>query len=154
MAKPKLKIYLDTSVPSIYFDQRDMRLHKITRIFWPKLTKYDVFISEVVLEEINKTPDKTRQGEMENLVKNFGLLRRNREVNRLADVYIKNKLMPAKYEADAVHIALATHFQANILISWNMRHIVRYKTQTQVEAINKTQGYLKNLSIITPEQFL
>lgn len=57
MAK-RLKIYLDTSVPNAYFDKRNSLRKEITRSFWRRLDEYEVFISNLVLEEINDIGDK------------------------------------------------------------------------------------------------
>ncbi|MBI3990125.1 MAG: hypothetical protein HY347_10980 [candidate division NC10 bacterium] len=67
MVKPKL--YLDTSVPSAYFDPRAPDRQRLTRQFWSdRLSDFDPVISTVVLKEIGDTPDPKRRKEIENLV--------------------------------------------------------------------------------------
>ena len=45
-----LKLYLDTSIPNGYFDPKNLNRQRITREFWLKLSKYQVFISDIVIE--------------------------------------------------------------------------------------------------------
>jgi predicted nucleic acid-binding protein len=51
-----IKIYLDTSVLNAYFDDRDTSRMEITRESWNELDQYEVYISDVVIEEIRETP--------------------------------------------------------------------------------------------------
>ena len=39
--------------------------------------------------------------------------------------YAAREILPAKYEADMRHIALATIAEVDALVSWNFRHVVR-----------------------------
>lgn len=47
----KNKVYLDTSVISALFDDRTPERLSMTFALWSKLSDYEVFISELVLEE-------------------------------------------------------------------------------------------------------
>ena len=54
MVRPRL--YLDTSVPSAFFDDRAPDRQRLTRRFWrEQLQAYEPFVSELVLEEISQT---------------------------------------------------------------------------------------------------
>ncbi len=55
--------------------------------------------------------------------------------------------------ADALHIALATYNEADALISWNFRHMVKLKTIRGVNGINRMLG-LKELEILTPQSWI
>ena len=46
----KPKLYLDTSVPNAYFDEKNPYRQEITRQFWLKLKEYQVFISDLVVK--------------------------------------------------------------------------------------------------------
>lgn len=56
-----------------------------------------------------------------------------------------------KYLNDALHIAIATINEVDIIASWNLEHIVKIKTMIEVNKINLLKGY-KQLFIITPEE--
>jgi len=50
----KLKIFLDTSVYSAIFDNRDPNRQKLTQDFWDTIGYYDVYYSEIITEEISE----------------------------------------------------------------------------------------------------
>jgi hypothetical protein len=72
---------------------------------------------------------------------------------RLADLYITAGVIPVKYSADAVHIAVATIASMDYIISLNFRHIVKHKTIIETEIINAREGY-KRVFIHTPAEVL
>ncbi len=51
------------------------------------------------------------------------------EAEKLADNYIKEGVIPEKYYNDALHIAIATKYNIDAIISWNLTHIVKFKTK-------------------------
>jgi len=53
----KLKIFLDTSVYSAIFDKRDPNRQKMTQDFWNNIGDYEVYYSEINLEETNAVSD-------------------------------------------------------------------------------------------------
>ena len=42
---------------------------------------------------------------------------------------------------DAVHVAAATVAQADLILSWNFEHIVRYDRIRKFNGVNAIQGY-------------
>ncbi len=65
-------IYLDSSVPSAYFDARVPWRMDYTRRWWDEeLPMYDVFISPVVLAEIRRTRDEENRADLLGLVVHF-----------------------------------------------------------------------------------
>ena len=60
----KLKIYLDTSIPNAYFDDRNPFRKEITREFWKKLKDYEVFISDIVIREIEDVGNTAKKKEL------------------------------------------------------------------------------------------
>jgi hypothetical protein len=58
--------------------------------------------------------------------------------------------MPRFY-ADGTHIALATITEADLLVSWNFRHIVRYDKIRLFTAVNLERGY-RPLAIYSPRE--
>lgn len=80
----KLKIYLDTSVPNAYMDLNKLERQVETKEFWGRLEQYQVFVSEWVIKEIQKTPGKNKRDELMKLIKEFGILQGgNEEIQEL-----------------------------------------------------------------------
>ena len=73
------------------------------------------------------------------------------EIRELADRYIFERIIPEKYRNDALHIATAVVNDLDVVVSWNLEHIVKLKTKLGVEGINRLLGY-KVIEIVTPEE--
>ena len=58
-------------------------------------------------------------------------------------------IIPAKYQDDAFHIALASVLDCNAIVSWNFTHMVKLKTIIGVNSINLGLGY-KEIEIVSP----
>jgi len=55
----------------------------------------------------------------------------------------------SKYEDDALHIAIASVNNLDVIVSWNYKHIVKLKTKREVTGINALLGY-KEIEIYSP----
>jgi hypothetical protein len=73
-----------------------------------------------------------------------------RQVEALARAYITYGALPKRRDTDAVHVAVATVFQSNYLVSWNHRHMTRPSKRVQYEAVNRLQGYHHTPLICNP----
>ena len=150
-----MKIYLESSVPNFLFAYDAPEKKKITEQFFEKeLNKYEVFISQLVITEINKSP-KDKKEKLNNIIKKYkpNLLEINQEAKILSEHYVKEGIVPTRYSDDALHIAVAVVNKTDILISWNMQHIVNLKTILRGNKVNKKLGY-REILIITPEEVL
>lgn len=142
MSKPT--IYLETSVISAYFDfkKQDKSRTIITRRFFKEeLSKYQVFISDAVIEELRNTPDKQARQKFLNLAKQFPVIALNKEIISLAQDYIQKKIIPSAKLFDAYHLAVATIHKIDILVSWNYNHIANKFIEEQVNKFNASQKY-------------
>ncbi len=147
----KQKVYLDTSVPSVFYDERQPERQEMTKEFWNKLGDFNVYISDLVMKELEKVNDEQLKQRLLKLVENCKTLKLSDEAKKLGREYIKNKIIPEKIEADAYHIAIATVNQMDFLVSWNFRHMVKVKTKQMVNIINLQNGY-KTIEIIAPPE--
>jgi predicted nucleic acid-binding protein len=146
----KTNIYLDTTIISALFDKRTPERMFQTQQFWNNINNYNVYISELVIEEI-KGATQPLQDEMLNKVANFTLLSITDEAQHLADMYMENEIFPEKYLDDALHTALASVNQIGILLSWNFTHLVKIKTRRMVALINTIHNCIP-IEIITPPE--
>jgi predicted nucleic acid-binding protein len=151
----KLKIYLDTSVINFLFADDAPDFKEATVDFFEhyvKTGRYEVFISDVVLAEIEKTREKSHRDRLLDVVTEFGLqiLQADEETSRLANIYIVEQVIPAKKFDDAQHIAVTTVHQIEILLSWNFKHLANINKQIRIQAINEREGYLHPLILTNP----
>ncbi len=75
------------------------------------------------------------------------------DVDQLASRYIEAGAVGDGYPADAYHIAIAVVCGANMVVSWNFRHIVRRKTRDVVNMVNTIEGY-PHVEIVAPGELL
>ncbi len=147
----KLKIYLDTSVYSALYDKRNLNRQKQTENFWNFIKNYELFFSDINLDEINGITNQELKNKLKYLLKNGTKIKFTPEVKELTEIYIKEGIIPKKYENDAIHIALTTVYSIDILISWNFKHIVKRKTRIGVNLINLKEGY-RSIEILAPPE--
>lgn len=152
----KTKLYLDTSVPSFLFADDSPEKREVTVQFWDilKLGLYDIVISDILLREISKCEMPLSQ-KLEDKLSEIVLeiVSVNEDVFSLAQKYVDEGIIPQTYRDDALHIALATYNEADALISWNFKHMVKLKTIRGVNGINRMLG-LKELEILTPQSWI
>ncbi|MCL2486955.1 MAG: PIN domain-containing protein [Oscillospiraceae bacterium] len=152
----RLKLYLDTSVIS-YLDQQDApEKMNDTHELWKdiKIGKYDVVVSDVTLYEIAKSPEPkhTLFLSMLNEIQ-YHNVDQTDEAKRLCNLYFEVGGLPPKSKNDAMHIAIATVSECNVILSWNFKHIVNIRAMTAVDAVNLKEGY-RQLRILSPTMLL
>jgi predicted nucleic acid-binding protein len=148
-----MKIYLDTSVISALFDERNVERKLLTEEFFSKIWAYNVYISELTIAEIERTPDQTLSNKMRQAIRDFVILEIDESVEELAKEYVKYGAVPESYPEDAYHIAVAVLNEMDYLLSWNFRHIVRRRTKDIVRMVNTLRN-LKQIEIATPGELL
>ena len=151
------KIYLETTMFNFYFadDAPDKKQDTLTLFEEIQAGKYDPYTSFAVVDEIEKTPDNQKRENMLALIKtyNIGVLEDDSEADILADIYIHEHIIPAKYRDDALHIAVATIREMHIILSWNFQHIVKLKTRNMVNAVNLREGF-RTIDICSPKEVI
>ena len=151
--KHRLKVYLDTSVISALFDERNPERKSLTESFFKEIENFETFISNITIAEIEKTPDKQIKKNMEQKIEDFSVLTISNEIEELTNEIIQKGAINESYPEDAYHIAIAIINEMDFLLSWNFRHIVRLKTKDIIRMIC-TLNNLRQIEIITPAELL
>jgi len=155
----KLKIYLDTSVINFLFADDSPEYKENTKEFFNNFVKtgfYDVYISDVVVKEIERTPYEEKKIELLSVIRNYGLkiFEGNQESEILAQKYIEQNVIPKRKIDDARHIAIATINNFDILLSWNFKHLSNINKQISIRIVNEQNGYYYPLILCTPLEVL
>ena len=149
MEKPK--IYLETTLFNYYFD-KDRDAHADTVKLFMEIAegKYEAFTSSAVVDELENAPN-PKKDMMLALIDQYPItpLRVNDAANELADIYVAKKIVPARYRTDGVHIAVATAYGLDYIVSMNFQHIVKPKVKRLANAVNFAKGY-RPIEIINP----
>lgn len=134
----KPTVYIETTVPSYYFETRPGAADNVrrTRQWWDdERSYYELFTSQVVLLEIQRAPEPKRQ-QMLQLAADIPLLELDPETEALARVYSAEMVMPRNPFADALHLAIATHYKVDFLLTWNCRHLANENKRRHLETVN------------------
>jgi len=107
-------------------------------------------LSDVTAAELQDAPASVRDLHQE-LLAIVETVSRSREVLSLVATCASRKILPAKYEADMRHIALATIAEVDALVSWNFKHVVRVEKIRPFNEVNVQSGY-KALNIRSPRE--
>lgn len=146
------RAYLDTSVPSAYFDERAPDRQELTREFWHgRLPQLDAGISTFVLQEIYQAPSVNRREEMLKIVQGLDILPYDQEARELALEYVKRGVFSEKTAGDAVHVGIAVANGVGYLISWNFKHLVKVSIRRQINLINALMGF-GSIEIVAPPE--
>jgi len=154
MAIKSIEIYVETSVWNFVFAEDSPDKLAAAKLLIENTERYDLYISKAVTDELDACPGSLGD-ELRALVKRRapGLLVETSTVIDIADLYIARGIIPIKYYNDAVHIAYATYYDIDILVSYNFRHIVKMKTKAEIPAANLLLGY-RSPGIISPEELV
>jgi len=146
------RIYLDTSVFGGYFDTE---FELWTKILFDKIIggDYKVIYSKLVDIELTPAPEKVRNLANSLPLSQLELIEISDEAFELADQYLKENVVGKTSRSDCVHIALATLNNADILVSWNFKHIVNINRIRGYNSVNYKFGH-KILEIRTPREIL
>jgi predicted nucleic acid-binding protein len=74
-------------------------------------------------------------------------------IERIAETYLRHKLMPGPPSVDALHVALASYYNCDVLVTWDVRHIANPNKVRQLTRMNLALG-LRTPRLATPEQLL
>ncbi len=146
----KLKLYLDTTVLNFAFADDAPKEMESTLRFFKQIDRFEVSISDIVFDEIERCPalKRARLAELINKY-HWDVLELDQAAKNLAGHYLSAGVIPLKFRDDAYHIAIATVNGQDAILSWNFQHIVKMKTKREVVAINLLEGY-KGIDIYTP----
>ena len=148
----KTKYYIDTSVfGGIY----DVEFEEFSKKLFQKILDEGIIIlfSGLTENELRNAPEKVKEY-IKNLTKeNIEFLEITKESYELANKYIEEKVVGETSYDDCVHIALATINRADVLISWNFKHIVNLKRIHGYNSVNMKNGY-PILEIRSPKEII
>lgn len=128
----RLRIYLDTSVYGGCFDSefREFTEPLFKRIFDGEFV---ILFSTMLDEELKFAPEPIQLLVSKIVDSYMEFLEDKEEAVDLATEYIEEKVVGSTSLADCLHIALATIYQADLLVSWNFKRIVNYRADTRLQ---------------------
>jgi predicted nucleic acid-binding protein len=143
----KRTVYLDTTIPSYLFDERDsMETYiEITKRWWSQERhKFDLWISEETIAELS-SGDYPNKKQILACASEIAVLPTDVSLVSIVDTYIKNYLMPQTRTGDAVHLAYASYYKIDFLLTWNCNHLANANKKQHIRIINS------RMNLFTPE---
>lgn len=125
----------------------------LTTYWWTKeKSKHQIYISDVVYAEIqlgDSFAAKRRLG----IAQKLDRLEINHETLRFAQHLISNVPFTKKAQIDAIHIAVATVYELDYLITWDFKHIANANYRSKFEVLAESMN-LRLPIICTPEELV
>ena len=153
----KPTVYIETTIPSFYWETRtdseSIAMKDWTQEWWggPRLL-CDCWTSVAVMEEL-ESGDHPKMQQKLDLLEEALLLEITDEIREIAQVYIDNYLMPKDVAGDALHVAVASYYKMDYLLTWNCTHLANARKKQHLRRINGRLR-LDTPEIITPLELL
>lgn len=147
----KRSVYIETTIPSYYCDDRAELMRDITRTreWWDsERGGYECFASAVVIDELSEGEYPTKAKCLA-CIQGTPMLAVDDSVLEIAMTYHATKVMPSPPVRDALHVAIATYYKVDFLLTWNCRHIANANKFRHLEVVNARMGFATP-KIITP----
>ena len=146
------RIYLDTSVFGGFFEPE---FELWTKILFDKIREgeFRIIFSRLTDIELQPAPERVKLlvGDLpESMIEFIDI---SDQALELAGQYIEENVVGKTSLSDCIHIALATLHNADILVSWNFKHIVNMHRIRGYNSVNYKLGH-KILEIRTPREIL
>ena len=146
------RFYFDTSIFGGAFDKEfdEVTLQLFERV---KLGQVICVFSDLTETELLNAPESVEEY-FKNLPKeNIERVVVTDEILILASKYVSEKVVGQTSFDDCVHIATATIYKADILVSWNFKHIVNVYRIRGYNSINIRSNY-QSLEIRSPREII
>lgn len=151
----RASVYIDTTIPSYYVDTRpSLTVHiERTRAWWDQERHgYHVFISPFVWRELQEG-DYPNKADALNLVQSVEVLSPSPRIEEIVQAYVANRLMPASDVRDAFHLAFASYYKMDYLLTWNCAHLANVNKRRHIATLNQRLGLFVPI-ILTPLELL
>ena len=148
MNEKKLKVYFDNSVIGGYFDEEFQEPTKLLFKFLDE-NKIIGYFSSLTKQEADAYINNPLASEFDKLFQKLTQVNLNDEIRRLADEYMQQGVLTKKSINDCLHVAIATFYDFEIIVSWNFKHLVNIDKIPKFNLINFKLGY-KQIQICTP----
>ena len=148
----KDRVYVDTSVIGGCLDE-EFAQWSLAVVETARRGDILLLLSDLLVEELQGAPEDVR-----NLLPGIPessqlLVHVNEETNALVQAYMKERIVSHRYTTDAHHVAMATVHRADVLLSWNFKHIVHLDKIRKFNGVNLRLGY-PIVEIRSPKEYV
>ncbi|HPC16671.1 MAG TPA: type II toxin-antitoxin system VapC family toxin [Candidatus Hydrogenedentes bacterium] len=151
-------LYLESSIVSYLaaLPSRDLiktARQQITHEWWAKRRHdFEVFVSEIVIEEISQGNSDAVQRRLE-VVAGLPVLNLTEAAEDLAGFIVDRGGLPAKAVQDALHLGVAAVHGVDYLLTWNCRYLANAELMGGMSALLVERGFHPPV-VCTPDELL
>ncbi len=148
----KQRVYIDTSVVGGFYD---VEFKEYTRPLFSKIRNGEIIVlySDLLERELQDAPEKVKNVIKELPVQYVEYIKISDESIALARRYVDENVVGKSSFEDCLHIALATLHRADIIVSWNFKHIVNIRRIRGYNSVNIKYGY-PQIDIRSPRELI
>lgn len=153
----RARAYVETSVPSFYFEARcesEMLARRDwTRSWWNAAIKTTALTTSIaVVDELRRGEFPSRASCLE-LIARLPILAIDTAVLEIVAAYISHRVTPPEPVGDALHLALASYHHCDFLVTWNCAHLANANKFGHIRRVNSLLG-LMTPAQVTPLELL
>ena len=151
------RVYIETTIPSSYYtlrtDEESIIRQKLTRQWWDEYAELFILTSSTAV--IDELEEGSRQVTLDRLALLDGIeiFDPTVEIAHIAQVYMEKLIMPQEPQGDAFHLAIASFYRVDILLTWNCTHLANPNKFDFITRINRELG-LTTPELKTPYDYL
>ncbi len=150
-------VYIETTVWSFALADDSPELTAATLEFFRECRegRFTTMIGPTVIEELSDADSPIRE-QLLDLVRDIApkILRRSPDAQSLADAFLRLGAVPPSKPQDALHVAYAFVGEADVIVSWNFKHIANVRRAQRFNAAAVLQGITRQLIITSPHEVL
>lgn len=138
----KKTVYLDSTIPSYLFDKRESikTYIDLTKNWWEEEREnYHIVVSGETVAETSRGDHPCRE-EIVQFVSQIEVLPYDEQLEQIVRVYIENHLMPQSSTGDGLHLAYASLYKVDFLLTWNCNHLANANKKQHIRVINTRLG--------------
>ena len=139
-AVTRIRIYVDTSVFGGCLDE-EFREDSVALLEMARRGDAVLLVSSHLAHELVDAPEEVKAifaALPEECLERVSV---TEEALQLQEAYIRAGILKPTSADDALHVAIATVARADLIVSWNFRHIVHFDRIRRFNAINLFHGY-------------
>jgi hypothetical protein len=157
-AAEKPTVYIETTVVS-YLTSRPSNdavissRQQVTQQLWNEyFDNFEFMVSVIVISEIEQGDAKEAERRL-NAVANLTALQTSSISDALAQELVDTGAVPYNSQPDAQHIAIATIYNLDYLVSWNYKHIVNENKRQHINRVCRSVGF-EPTTVCTPIELI
>jgi hypothetical protein len=124
-----------------------------TRQWWNEAMTIDRIVSSVAVVDELRRGDFTSREDCLGLLDSVELLEIDEAISEIVEAYIAHQLMPIDPFGDALHLAIASFYRCDFLVTWNCRHLANANKFDHIRRVNGILG-LYVPTLVTPLELL